>query len=184
MEELNRKKIVELAKKYEEKLKKIKAFLIDADGILTTGHIYFHDEKTGFNRFFHVADGYGIKILKRAGIKVGIISGGSSMGLKMRTQNPLVDFSYLGNEDKRDAYTDILEKTKLKDEEILYMGDELFDIPLLKRVGFSATAKNATFEVREIVDYITTTNSGMGCVREVIDILRFAQGIHPEIPEF
>ena len=71
-----------------------------------------------------------------------------------------------------------------KDEEVLYMGDELFDIPLLKRAGFSATVPNAGHEVHESVDYITQRHSGMACAREVIDILRYAKGIEPKIPTF
>jgi 3-deoxy-D-manno-octulosonate 8-phosphate phosphatase (KDO 8-P phosphatase) len=71
-----------------------------------------------------------------------------------------------------------------KDEEILYMGDEFFDMPLLKRVGFSATVEGASPEVQKIVDYVTITPSGEGCVREVIDILRLAQGIVPHVADF
>jgi len=94
-----------------------------------------------------------------------------------------LDFIFLGNEDKRAAYLEVL-KMGFKDHEILYMGDELFDIPLLKRAGFSATVPNASLEVREIVDYITTRPSGKACAREVIDILRYAKGLKPKILDF
>ena len=71
-----------------------------------------------------------------------------------------------------------------KDEEILYIGDELFDIPLLKKCGFSATVPNAPMEVIESVDYVTERNSGDGCGREVIDLIRYAQNLVPKIAEF
>jgi 3-deoxy-D-manno-octulosonate 8-phosphate phosphatase (KDO 8-P phosphatase) len=72
----------------------------------------------------------------------------------------------------------------VKPEEILYMGDEHFDIPLLKRAGFSATVPNTGEEVKAIVDYVTIKESGKGCAREVIDLLRYAQGIEPMVEDF
>jgi len=68
-------------------------------------------------------------------------------------------------------------------ENVLYMGDELFDMPLLRKSGFSATVPSASIEVREICDYTTSRTSGNGCVREVIDLLRYVQNIHPTIAE-
>ena len=76
-----------------------------------------------------------------------------------------------------------MKKYDVQPENMLYMGDELFDIPLLKKAGFSASVPSAALEVLEVVDYVTTRTSGTGCAREVIDILRYAQGIHPVLPE-
>ena len=165
------------SKKYAEKLKKIKCFLIDVDGILTPGHVYWANSEIGFSRFFHVHDGYGIKLLKDFGLKVGIISGGDSISLIKRIENLNIEYSYCGSEDKREAYKDFKQKTGATDEEILYMGDELFDIPILRKVGFSATNQIAAVEVRETVDYITQKGPGQGCVREVIDMVRYAQDL-------
>lgn len=69
-------------------------------------------------------------------------------------------------------------------DEILYMGDELFDIPLLRKAGFSATVPNTCEEVKEVVDYVTIRESGKGCAREVMDLLRYAQGIEPVVEDF
>lgn len=170
-----------LALKYKSKLEKIKIVLLDVDGICTDGKIYWAGKDIGFNRQFHTHDGYGMKMLMRAGLKVGIITGGSSIGVKERFELLGVDHLYMGKEDKRFAWEDILKKENLKDEQALYMGDEFFDLPLLARAGFSATVPNASLEIQEAVDYITMAKSGEGCVREIIDMLRYAQGIVPRI---
>ncbi|MBT4722174.1 HAD hydrolase family protein [Candidatus Falkowbacteria bacterium] len=170
-----------IANKHKEKLAKIKICLFDVDGILTDGRLFWASEEVGFNRFFHTHDGYGLKILMQAGLKVGIITGGDSLGVQKRFEGLGVDFMYMGSEDKRSAFEDILQKTNLKPEQALYMGDEFFDLPILKRAGFSATVPNASLEIRESVDYVTARESGNACVREVIDLLRFVQNIVPKI---
>ena len=172
----------ERSKNFTEKLSKIKLALFDVDGICTDGRIFWAGEEVGFNRYFHTHDGYGMKILMRAGLKVGIITGGNSLGVKNRFELLGLDYIYMGNEDKRAALDEILKKEGLSDEEFLYMGDEFFDLPLLKRAGFSATVPNASHEICDAVDYVTFNKSGEGCVREVIDMLRYVQDITPEIP--
>lgn len=173
-----------MAEHYRDKLAKIKVFLCDVDGVLTDGKVYWASDEVGFNRTFHVSDGYGLKVLREAGIRVGVISGGDSVGLRKRVENLNLEFAELGDEDKRSGLKRIVEATGADLSEILYMGDEFFDIPLLKVVGFSATVPHASSEVKESCDYITFTKAGEGCVREVIDMLRHIQGITPEIPEY
>lgn len=172
------------ARQFEAKLKPIKVFLLDVDGILTDGRLWWMGEEVGWNRFFHAHDGYGVKILERAGIRVGLISGGQSQGLEKRVGDLGVSFSFLGNEDKREAYLEVKKITGCEDHEILYMGDEFFDLPLLKRAGFSATVPNASLEIQESVDYVTVREGGQGAVREVIDMIRYVQGWEPEVLEF
>jgi 3-deoxy-D-manno-octulosonate 8-phosphate phosphatase (KDO 8-P phosphatase) len=171
----------ELSKAYENKLKKIKVCLFDVDGILTNGKIFWASEEVGFNRQFHTHDGYGLKMLMRAGLKVGIITGGNSIGVRKRFEGLGIDYLYMGNEDKRASYDKVLKEAGVTEEETLYMGDEFFDLPILKRAGFSATVPNASVEIRDAVDYVTIRESGDACVREVIDMLRHVQGIVPEI---
>ena len=173
-----------LGRKFKDKLGPIKVVLFDIDGILTNGLIHWDGMEVGYNRATHAQDGYGMKLLMDAGIKVGVISGGDSLGVKKRFEENLkLDFVFLGNEDKRKAYLKVID-LGYEDKNILYMGDELFDIPLLKRAGFSATVPNAGHEVREAVDYVTMRKSGQACAREVMDILRYAKGIIPIIPTF
>jgi 3-deoxy-D-manno-octulosonate 8-phosphate phosphatase (KDO 8-P phosphatase) len=174
----------ETAKKFEDKLKKIKVVVFDLDGILTDSHIWWASEEVGFNRNFCIYDGYGMKILMKAGLKVGVITGGNSVSVYKRTDQLGLDFCYAGNEDKRAAFTDLIEKYKVDPSEVLYMGDELFDLPLLRKAGFSATVPNTSDEVKEAVDYVTIRESGKGCAREVIDLVRYAQNIAPMHEDF
>ncbi|HXH32203.1 MAG TPA: HAD family hydrolase [Bacteriovoracaceae bacterium] len=174
----------EIAKKFETKLKKIKVVIFDLDGILTDSHVWWASEEVGFNRTFCIYDGYGMKLLMKAGLKVGVITGGNSVSVTKRVDQLGLTFCYAGNEDKRAAFLDVLKKYDVAAEEVLYMGDELFDMPLLRKAGFSATVPNTCEEVREMVDYVTVRESGKGCAREVIDLVRYAQGITPTCEDF
>lgn len=171
----------EIAIQYEKKLKKIKVALFDVDGVLSDSKVFWSGEECGYNRFFHTQDGYGLKVLMKAGLKVGIITGGNSLGVKKRFTDLGLDYIKMGNEDKRASFEEILKDSGVLEEEVLYMGDEFFDLPILKRVGFSATPPHASCEIRESVDYISHREGGEGCVREVIDLVRHAQDITPEI---
>jgi 3-deoxy-D-manno-octulosonate 8-phosphate phosphatase (KDO 8-P phosphatase) len=173
----------ELAYKHGNKLRQIKVACFDLDGILTDAKVHYDGAEVGFNRSFNVYDGYGMKLLMGAGLKVGVITGGNSVSVQKRVEQLGLHFCYAGSEDKREAFLDLMKRYEVTAEEILYMGDELFDIPLLKKAGFSATVPSAGMEVLEVVDYITTRRSGEGCAREVIDILRIAQNIHPTLVE-
>lgn len=172
----------ENAEKFKEKLSKIKVCAFDVDGILTDGTIWWHGDEVGWNRSSNIRDGYGLVLLKRLGFKVGVITGGNSLSVVKRFKENLgLDFVYKGNEDKRYAFEDLFSKGH-KPEEILYMGDELFDIPLLKVAGFSATVPTASFDVLDVVDYVSEAGAGKGAVREVIDMLRLAQNLEVDIP--
>lgn len=172
------------AEKFKDKLSKIKVCIFDIDGILTDGKITWEGEDVGFNRSTHALDGHGLKMLMAAGLKVGVISGGDSVGVRKRfVDNLKLSFAYFGNEDKRESYLKVL-ALGFKDEEVLYMADEFIDLPILKRAGFSATVPNASLEIQEAVDYITHRQAGDACAREVIDILRYAQEIPVQLLEF
>ena len=174
------------AKAHGDKIKKLKVLAFDIDGILTDGRIWWESEEVGWNRAFHAHDGYGLKLMQEAGYKVGVITGGNSSGIYKRFKEGLgLDFVYAGKEDKREAYLEVASMDGgYKDEEIFYMGDELFDVPLLKKAGFSATVPNSSFEVSQVCDYVTTKTSGTGCAREVIDLIRYVCDIAPKVKEF
>ena len=173
-----------VAKQFQTSLEHIKVCAFDCDGILTDGSVFWAGKDIGWNRITTTRDGYGMKILQRAGFKVGVISGGNSLSLHKRfVENLKLDFLYSGSDDKRPAYKKIIAQG-FENREILYMGDEFFDIPLIKKCGFGATVSCASYEVRESADYIALTPPGQGAAREVIDILRYAQNIVPNIPDF
>lgn len=178
---MNREEVLTISNRFQEQLVKIKVALFDVDGILTDGRIYYSGQEVGYNRFFHTHDGYGMKVLMQAGLKVGIVTGGNSEGVKQRFSLLGLDYLYMGNEDKRQALEEIKEKANVGYDEILYMGDEFFDLPLLTKVGFAATVPDASFEVQEAVHYVTQKKGGTGAAREVIDLLRFVQKIKPKV---
>ncbi|OIQ20760.1 MAG: hypothetical protein BM556_02120 [Bacteriovorax sp. MedPE-SWde] len=176
--------LFEVAKKFEDRLKKIKVCAFDIDGVLTPGHVWYQDDTIGFNRSTHTSDGYGLKLLMKNGIRTGVISGGDSVGVRQRfIDNLKLDFAYLGDEDKRKAFQRILDDG-YKPEEILFMGDEFFDVPLLKKAGFAVTVPGAPFEVKSFADYVTTKEGGHAAVREIIEVIRYARGIVPEVLDF
>ena len=176
------KDLRQVAQEHARALKKIKVCAFDVDGILSTGLVHWEGQEVGWNRSSHIHDGYGLKMLMGYGLKVGVITAGDSLSVTRRYESYLkLDFVYKGDEDKRGAFQKILDQGH-EAFEVLYMGDEIFDIPLLQRAGFSATCPEAVLEVREVVDYITSKSAGMGCVREVIDMLRYAQGL--PLPHF
>ena len=157
----------------QDRLRKIKLLLLDVDGVLTDGRIFWI-ENQGYTRFFNIKDGYGLKLLMKAGIQVGIISGGDSKDVRVRAEFLKLDHVFLGDENKIVALNKIVASTGLALEQIAFMGDELFDIPVLQAVGFSATVPHAVQEVLDVVHYITEDEGGWGAVREVADAIRKA----------
>ena len=162
----------------QARLKKIKMLLLDVDGVMTDGRIFWM-EGHGWTRHFHIKDGYGLKILMKAGIQVGIISGGDSKDVRTRAEFLKLTHVFLGDEDKIKAFDKIVAATGFRADEIAFMGDDLFDIPVLEKVGFSATVPHAVDPVKARVHYITETPGGYGAVREVADAIRKAQGFGP-----
>lgn len=153
-----------------KKLAGIKTLLLDIDGVLTDGRILWI-EGTGWTSFYSVKDGFGIKRLMRAGIEVGLISGGNFPSMRERAKVLGLKHVHLGNENKIVPYEKVKQELGLKDSEIAYVGDEIFDLPLLERVGFAATVPAAPAEIRSSVHYITREQGGFGAVREITDMI-------------
>lgn len=171
-------------KRLRPKLLKLKVLLFDVDGIMTDGLVQYQGGEVTYNRSFNTMDALGLKMMKQIGLKTGIITGGSSIVVdKWFKDYAQVDFLYKGNEDKRAAYQEIL-MSGLKDEEILYMGDDFIDYPLLKRAGVSASVSHAPQEILEMVDYVAQRPPGFGAAREVMELVRSALGLTPAIPLF
>ncbi len=154
---------------------KIRLLLLDVDGILTDGRIYY-DEKGGELKGFHVQDGQGIRWLLSEGIKVGFLSGRSSGAVEMRAKDLGISFLFQGIKDKMNIYEKLLKKTKLDPEQVAYMGDDFIDLRLLKKVGFSISVKNGHPLVQKEVDYVTQADGGFGAVREVSELILRALG--------
>ncbi len=158
----------------QNRLKRIKLLALDVDGVMTDGRIFWM-EPQGWTRYFHIKDGYGLKMLMKAGVEVAIISGGDSKDVRVRMEFLKVKHVYLGDEDKTKALAKIIASTGFDVDEIAFMGDDLFDIPVLEQVGFSATVPHAVPEVIAKVHYVTQASGGFGAVREIADAIRKAR---------
>jgi 3-deoxy-D-manno-octulosonate 8-phosphate phosphatase (KDO 8-P phosphatase) len=154
----------------KEKAKNIKLLILDVDGVLTDGSIILDNEGNEF-KAFNVRDGHGIKMLQKAGIPVAIITGRYSKVVERRAQELGVIHLYQRCHNKLVAYQDLLEKLNLKDQDVAYVGDDVVDIPILKRVGFPVAVKDAHEGAKGYSLYITTKEAGKGAVREICDLI-------------
>lgn len=153
-----------------ERLKKIRLLLLDVDGVMTDGRITYNDRGVE-TKSFDVKDGHGLKMLQRAGVQIGIITGRQSEVVAFRAAELAIDILYQGAKDKLIPYQEILLRHGFAEEEIAYMGDDVIDIPILRRVGFAATVADAVDDVKPYAHYITRRDGGRGAVREVCDLL-------------
>ena len=148
--------------------KKITTFIFDIDGVLTDGTVLvLHDGLQA--RQMHVKDGFGLQMAMKNGYHVLIISGGISEESRKRLQDLGIKEIHIGISDKTKFVTDLLKSKKIKWEDVLYMGDDLPDMPLMNKVGLSCCPADAVNEVKNIVKYISPINGGWGCVRDVIE---------------
>nr|WP_284694555.1 HAD-IIIA family hydrolase [Geomonas sp. Red32] len=161
-------------------MKKIKLLILDVDGVMTDGRIIF-DSNGVESKFFNVKDGHGIKMLQRAGVEVGIISGRESLVVTNRATELGIKIVYQKSLNKLEPYQKILLATGLTDEQVAFMGDDVIDIPVLKRVGFAAAPADAIAEVLPHVHYVAKARGGWGAVREIADLLIKGQGLWEEI---
>jgi len=164
----------------EERLRKIKLLILDVDGVMTDGRIIF-DSNGVESKFFNVKDGHGIKMLQRAGVNVAIISGRESKVVANRATELGIELVFQKAMDKLAPYLRIVADTGLTDDQIAFVGDDLIDIPVLKRVGFAAAPADAVGEVFPYVHFVTKNSGGFGAVREVSDMLLKAQGVWEEL---
>jgi 3-deoxy-D-manno-octulosonate 8-phosphate phosphatase (KDO 8-P phosphatase) len=155
-------------------LRRIKMLLLDVDGVMTDGGLYYSGEGIELKRF-HAHDGYGIVRAHEHGIRIAIISGRSSPIVEARARVLKIDDVYLDAMDKVSPFRELQKKYGFTEEQTAFIGDDLFDLPLLEIVGFSAAPANAMAGVKRRVDYVTRMAGGNGAVREVADLILAAQ---------
>jgi len=167
-------------KNIQNKLFKIKLLILDVDGVMTDGSIIMDDEGRE-SKSFNVLDGHGLKMVQRYGIRVAILTGRQSKVVEYRAKDLGITDVYQGALNKKEVFEKIIGKHKLSADEVAYLGDDIVDIPVLKRVGFSAAVADALDVVKKSVNYVTKNKGGHGAVREVCEMILQAQGKWPEV---
>lgn len=160
----------------QARLSQIQLLLLDVDGVLTDGGIIY-DAAGGEIKRFCVKDGLGIRLLMAAGLRVGIITGRRSPALTHRLNNLGIDLVFDGTLDKAAALKSIIEQLGLEPPQISFVGDDLPDLPIMKRVGLAVAVSDAAVEVKQAAHFITTARGGDGAVREVCELILKARGL-------
>lgn len=158
------------------KAKSIKLLLLDVDGVLTDGTLLYSGSAVE-SKSFNTQDGFGLRLLKEAGIATGVITARKSEVVQRRAEELKMTYIYQGAVNKNTAFQEILTKSGLKPFEIAYMGDDWLDLILLQQVGLAAGPANAMPEVQETVHFITARSGGCGAVRDLCDLIIEGQGL-------
>lgn len=165
----------EITQQTLDKARKLKLLILDVDGVLTDGKLFFDDQGKEY-KSFHARDGHGIKLLRQTGVEVAVISGRKSHSVELRMRSLGVGLVYQGHEDKIGAFEEIIRKMGITPDQAAHVGDDLLDLPIMTRVGFAIAVKDANFAVKQRADWCTSVPGGQGAVREVCDLIMQAQG--------
>lgn len=163
-----------------QKAKDVRLLILDVDGVLTDGRIVI-DDRGMESKFFDEKDGHGLKLLMRAHIEVVLLSGRESAATRHRASELGISKVYQNIHNKTEAYQHILKASGVKDQEVGYVGDDLVDLPLLKRAGFSAVVADSVKEIKPFADYVTEKEGGRGAIREIIELILKSQGKWEEV---
>ncbi len=158
-----------------QNLKDIQLLLLDVDGVLTDGSLIYSDEDREI-KVFNVKDGFGLKLVMSAGIKVGLVTGRTSKALHRRCRDLGIKYIYDGVQQKAQLLDKIVLETGVGADNTAFIGDDLPDLPLMRRIGLSIAVADAHEMVRDYSDWITAAPGGRGAVREVCDALLKARG--------
>jgi len=165
-----------------DRMKKIKAFVFDVDGVMTDSlvHLWENGDQT---RTMNVRDGFALRRAVDSGYIVGVITGGRSNGVVIRLNGLGIKDIYSGVIRKQVALDEFKTNHQLSDQEIMYMGDDLIDIPVMRKVGLAAAPQDAVIEVLQIAQFVSNFKGGRGCVRDIIEAVMILQGTWHEFHE-
>lgn len=163
-----------------DKAKGIKCIISDVDGVMTDGAIIYDNQGMEF-KHFNVKDGQIIQYLKASKILVGVITGRDSQVVKNRCMELKMDFHLHGIKHKLEVLQDILIKYGLELNDIAYIGDDLNDLPILSKIGLSATPNDGHYKVKEYVDLVLAADGGKGALRELADVILESKGLYRSI---
>ena len=159
-----------ISKINSKKCKKIKLVITDVDGVLTDGGMYY-SEKGEIMKKFNTKDGMAVELLHKNSIKTVFLTKENSKIVKSRAKKVKADGVYINVSDKEKYLSQICKKFAVKPNEILYIGDDINDIEIIKKIGFSSCPNNAVNNVKKIVDYVCKINGGEGVLREMTEVI-------------
>ncbi|HYW67841.1 MAG TPA: HAD hydrolase family protein [Candidatus Dormibacteraeota bacterium] len=165
---------------------KIKLLLMDVDGTMTDGGVTLLSQPDGTAleiKTFDAHDGQGLTLAQTAGLKTGFITGRESPALLRRAHEMRMDYVYMKVPVKMPAYEEILQKSGLPDAAVAFVGDDLPDIPLMRRVGLAVAVGDAVADVKEVAHYTTRALAGRGAVREAVELILKSKGVWEEMIE-
>jgi 3-deoxy-D-manno-octulosonate 8-phosphate phosphatase (KDO 8-P phosphatase) len=158
---------------------RIRLLLMDVDGTLTDGHVWLLSQPDGTAlelKSFGAQDGLGLTLAAQGGIRTGVVTGRESPAMRRRAKESRIEFVYEACPVKIPAYEELLKKTGVSEEEVCYVGDDLPDLPVMRRVGLAIAVGNAVDEVKSAAHFVTRKNGGEGGVREAIELILKSQG--------
>jgi 3-deoxy-D-manno-octulosonate 8-phosphate phosphatase (KDO 8-P phosphatase) len=155
-------------KNYKTLLNNVRAFVFDVDGVMTNGKVMITSEGEMY-REMDTRDGFALKYALLKGFKIGIISGGTNEGVRKRLELLGVNKVYLGIHEKDIAFDDFVSTFNINPDQVLYMGDDVPDVPVMEKVGVSTCPQDALPDVKRVVDYVSHKKGGDGCVREIVE---------------
>jgi 3-deoxy-D-manno-octulosonate 8-phosphate phosphatase (KDO 8-P phosphatase) len=170
--------------KVASKAKQISVLLMDVDGTLTDGSVTLASQSDGHAleiKTFDAHDGQGLTLAVTAGLRTGVITGRASAALRRRCKELDIEFVYEKQGHKIAAYEDVLRKTGAKESEVAFLGDDLPDLTIMRRVGLAVAVGNAALEVKRAADYRTKAPGGKGAARELVELILKSKGIWEEM---
>lgn len=165
-----------------EKLKHIKAFVLDVDGVLTNGMVHVTESGEQL-RQFNIKDGYAMQLAVKRGYSILAVSGARSKGVELRLRGLGIENVFLNLSSKTATYQNFLEQSGLSAEQVLYMGDDIPDLPVMRLVGLAVCPSDAVEEIKSISHYISPKRGGEGCVRDIIEkVMKIQNSWYDEDP--
>jgi 3-deoxy-D-manno-octulosonate 8-phosphate phosphatase (KDO 8-P phosphatase) len=175
-----------IAASVARRAKQIKVVLMDVDGTITDGSVTLVSQPDGSAtelKTFDAHDGQGLSLARTAGLKTGVITGRESAALRRRARELGIEFVYEKQPHKIAAFEEILLKAGVRESEVAFLGDDLPDIPVMRRVGLSVAVADATPEVKRVAHLVTRAVGGKGAARELIEVILKSKGIWEEMIE-
>lgn len=168
-----------MADRARELAKNIKLLVLDVDGVLTDGGLYFGDDGILMKRF-HVHDGFGIKLAQSVGIEIGVITGLNQKPVERRVRELGVEHYYPGHHHKVAPFRDMCANVGIDPSQAAFMGDDWIDLGVMKKAGLALSVPNGLPDVIESADWVSSRTGGSGAVREAISFILEAQGLLEE----